>query len=110
MHVASRAPAKTASLAKHPFWLDGGYDRDCVEACRLHPFHAWVTLRLGDVLRDPRDPDELFTICSICFVPRCGYVADEQSREGRCILPRHHQEAEHRCSPGAASKRLAGVR
>ena len=36
-------------MASAKFWLDGGYDRDLVEACRLHPNHGWITLRLGDI-------------------------------------------------------------
>lgn len=50
------------SKAAHSFWLDGGYDRDSVEACPHHPVHSWVTLRLGDVLENPRDPDEHMVI------------------------------------------------
>lgn len=33
-----------AQKAAHPFWLDGGYDRESVEACHYHPAHNWITL------------------------------------------------------------------
>ena len=42
-------------LATKPFWLDGGYDRESVEACPYHPAHRWWTFRLGDVI----EPDRL---------------------------------------------------
>lgn len=76
------------TLAPHPFWLDGGYDRDAVEACPYHPFHHWIVLRLGDVLEPDacRDPDERMVICSGCYVPRCGH-SDELNP---CLWPRHH--------------------
>lgn len=77
------SPSKT----RHSFWLDGGYDFEDVRACPYHPTHKWVTLRLGDVLLDPRDPEERFTICQACYVPRCGYVGDRD----RCTLWRHHR-------------------
>jgi hypothetical protein len=83
-----------ATRARHPFWLDGGYDRESVEACRYHPWHRWRTLRLGDVLMPEahgRDPDERLTICMACYVPRCGSTGDDD----RCVLPRHHPEEEH---------------
>lgn len=76
------------SKAAHPFWLDGGYDRESVEACPYHPRHNWIVLRLGDVLENPYDPDERMCICSGCFAPRCGYTTEEDP----CILPRHHDE------------------
>ena len=73
------------------FWLDGGYDRELVEACRLHPDHGWETLRLGDILRPdelpPHSPDEPMTVCRVCGVPRCG-----ESDFADCNLPRHHPE------------------
>jgi len=76
-----------ATKAKMPFWLDGGYDRKVVEACPYHPEHRWWTFRLGDVLESPGNPDEMFTICRGCYVPRCGVVADG---EDRCQYARHH--------------------
>lgn len=77
-------------LAKHPFWLDGGYDREAVEACPFHPFHHWWIFRLGDVIIEQgvRDPDEMMVICAGCYVPRCGHTTEENP----CLLPRHHEE------------------
>lgn len=70
------------------FWLDGGYDRDLVEGCRLHPNHGWKTLRLGDILGEEyRWPEEPMTVCRVCGVPRCG-----GSEFDECDLPRHHRE------------------
>jgi hypothetical protein len=85
------------TLAKHPFWLDGGYDREAVEACPYHPEHHWWEFRLGDVLAPEacRDPDERMVICRGCFVPRCGW-ADERDP---CLLPRHHR-TEHVTASG----------
>ena len=77
-------PAK----AKHPFWLDGGYDRAAVEACPYHPFHHWWVFQLGDVLLHPRNPNEHMVICRGCFVPRCGHSYEQNP----CLLPRHHEE------------------
>lgn len=77
------------SKAELPFWLDGGYDFEFVQACRYHPRHRWTTLRLGDVLERVREPDELLTICVACYVPRCGSVSDPN----RCTLWRHHSTA-----------------
>ena len=73
--------------AKSGFWLDGGYDFESVQACPYHPEHNWVTLRLGDVLEHPRDPNEFLTICKGCYAPRCGYTTDDD----RCTLWRHHR-------------------
>jgi hypothetical protein len=73
--------------AKHSFWLDGGYDRELVEACRHHPAHRWIVLRLGEVLQNASDPDELHVICQGCYVPRCGHSTETNP----CILPRHHE-------------------
>lgn len=89
---------QSKTLAPGPFWLDGGYDRDLVEACRYHPVHRWIVLRLGDVLAPAafRDPDELMVICQGCYVPRCGHTNDPDP----CILPRHHREL-HLASSGA---------
>lgn len=80
-----------SSLAPHPFWLDGGYDFDSVQACPYHPAHRWITFRLGDVLAEGamRDPDERLTICQGCYVPRCGTTGDAD----RCTLWRHHETA-----------------
>lgn len=77
-------------LAPHPFWLDGGYDRESVEACEYHPAHRWWVFRLGDVLVEHAcsDPDEMMVICRGCYVPRCGYTTEADP----CILPRHHPE------------------
>lgn len=75
-----------AIRAKTAFWLDGGYDFDCVKACSYHPFHSWWTFRLGDVVEFCYDPDEFMTICRGCFVPRCGTGEDTN----RCIMWRHH--------------------
>jgi hypothetical protein len=80
-----------AQLARHPFWLDGGYDRESVEACPYHPVHRWWVFRIGDVLdceRSGRDPEERMVICRGCFVPRCGYTTETDP----CVLPRHHPE------------------
>jgi hypothetical protein len=80
------------ALARHPFWLDGGYDRDAVEACPYHPAHKWWVFRMGDVIdceRSGRDQDEMMVICRGCYVPRCGHVENESDP---CILPRHHPE------------------
>ena len=78
------------ALATRAFWLDGGYDRDLVEACRLHPLHSWWTFWLSDVLEEwAFGNDEQLTICRVCFVPRCGGTGDKD----RCYLPRHHREA-----------------
>ena len=76
--------------APRSFWLDGGYDRASVDACPYAPQHRWWTFRLGDVLAEGRchDPDEMFTICRACYVPRCGVVADG---EDRCQYARHHE-------------------
>jgi hypothetical protein len=83
-------PRRSGSLADRPFWLDGGYDRDSVEACRYHPKHEWWIFRLGDVIKTEnlRDPDEMMVICRACYVPRCGYTTEPDP----CILPRHHPE------------------
>lgn len=77
------------TLATRPFWLDGGYDRDSVEACPYHPQHHWWTFRLGDVLERPSDPEELMVICRGCYVPRCGHAERDANP---CMLPRHHPE------------------
>lgn len=78
------------TLATGSFWLEGGYDRDSVEACPYHPFHNWWEFRLGDVIEPDRlsDPDERMVICRGCYVPRCGYSTEADP----CILPRHHPE------------------
>lgn len=76
------------SFAKDKLWLDGGYDRDQVEACEYHPEHRWTVVRVGDVQEHPYDPDELMCICVGCFVPRCGHTTDPNP----CMLPRHHRE------------------
>jgi hypothetical protein len=86
-----------SSLAKNSFWLDGGYDFELVQACPYHPTHKWWTFRLGDVVKYPSgDPDQLMTICSACYVPRCGSTDDVD----RCTLWRHHQ-TEHVAESGA---------
>ena len=92
------------SKASETFWLDGGYDRDLVEACRYHPNHRWITLRLGDVLEPQlvRDPDERHVICAACYVPRCGHSNDPDP----CMMPRHHREAHEFVS---GKTRLVGV-
>jgi hypothetical protein len=71
------------------FWLDGGYDFDSVQGCPYHPDHRWWTFRLGDVVANCHNPDELMTICRACYVPRCGTTDDSD----RCTLWRHHQTA-----------------
>lgn len=79
------------SKAAQPFWLDGGYDRDAVEACPHHPTHKWWEFRIGDVIdceRSGRNPDECMVICQGCYVPRCGYTTEANP----CMLPRHHRE------------------
>lgn len=76
------------SRAPDSFWLDGSYDRDLVEACRHHPDHRWIVLRLGDVIEGYRWPDELMVICQACYVPRCGHTNDPDP----CLSPRHHRE------------------
>lgn len=86
------------------FWLDGGYDRDLVEGCRLHPDHGWITLRLGDVLGEEyRWPDETMTVCRVCGVPRC-YGSEMDG----CDLPRHHTE-DHR-TPSGETWPIGGTR
>jgi hypothetical protein len=80
--------------ATDSFWLDGGYDRDQVEACPKHPVHDWWIFRLADVMhpdwmRGRRDQDERMVVCRSCWVPRCGYTTEVDP----CILPRHHREA-----------------
>jgi hypothetical protein len=80
------------TLASHPFWIDGGYDRDEVDACEYaHEGHRWWEFRLGDVIEPDavHDPDERMVICRGCFVPRCGYSTDVDP----CLLPRHHEDA-----------------
>lgn len=77
------------STTKQRLFLDGGYDRDQVEACVYHPDHRWITLRMGDVHPHPRDPDELHVVCQNCLVPRCGHTNDPDP----CMLPRHHMTA-----------------
>lgn len=84
------------SKAKRKFWLDGGYDRELVEACRYHPNHRWVVLRLGDVLEYTSNPDERMVICQGCYVPRCGHSTEANP----CTLPRHHHKL-HRYEDGA---------
>lgn len=81
---------RASVLATHPFWLDGGYDRESVEACPYHPAHKWWTFRLGDVIEADHlsDPDERMVICRGCYVPRCGHTTEDDP----CILPRHHPE------------------
>lgn len=80
---------------KKRLWLDGGYDRDEVEACRYHPWHRWTILRVGDVHEHAYDPDERMVICQGCFVPRCGHSTEDNP----CMLPRHHPEL-HRLADG----------
>ena len=92
-------------LATKPFWLDGGYDRESVEACPYHPQHRWWRFRLGDVLANATYPDERLTICRGCYAPRCGEGDDLVST---CDLPRHHRE-DH-CTPGGASWPIGGSR
>lgn len=77
-------------LAPCPFWLDGGYDREAVEACPYHPEHRWWTFKLGEVLKPgaTANPNELMVICQGCYVPRCGHTTDTNP----CMLPRHHEE------------------
>jgi hypothetical protein len=88
----------SAQLATRTFWLDGGYDRDAVEACPYHPFHNWWEFRLGDVVESHRlrDPDERMVICRGCYVPRCGHTTETDP----CVLPRHHPEL-HLMASGA---------
>jgi hypothetical protein len=86
----------SAEPTKRRLWLDGGYDRDEVEACVYHPDHRWIVLRMGDVHPDPYDPDELMVVCRNCLVPRCGHTNDPNP----CMLPRHHQEP-HEFADGA---------
>lgn len=90
-------------LATQPFWLDGGYDRDAVEACPHHPEHRWWTFKLSEVLEPGcmSNPDELMVICQGCYVPRCGHTNDPNP----CMLPRHHEEP-HRYADG--SQRMVG--
>lgn len=87
-------------LAKHPFWLDGGYDREHVEACRHHPDHRWWVFRIGEVLDcdwSGRNPDQWMVICQGCYVPRCGHAWDDDP----CLEPRHHPGV-HRTAGGVA--------
>lgn len=81
--------------AERSFWLDGGYDRELVEACRYHPTHDWWIFRMGDVVENCTDPNERMVICRVCYVPRCGHTDDVDP----CMLPRHHRES-HRFKSG----------
>lgn len=80
------------TLTRRPFWTDALIDPVTVAACPAAPRHRWVTLRLGDVLEAPHNPDELLTLCSSCYVKRCGIVADEPDR---CALPMGHRSDQH---------------
>ena len=80
---------RDAVKAKVSFWLDGGYDFDSVKGCAYHPNHKWWTFRMGDVVENCGDSDELMTICAACYVPRCGRVMDAD----RCTIWRHHETA-----------------
>lgn len=87
-----------ASLASRAFWLDGGYDRDSVDACPYAPSHKWWEFRLADVLEPclVHDEDELMCICQGCYVPRCGHVQFKgehgwERTSDPCVLPRHHE-------------------
>ena len=73
--------------AKTAFWLDGGYDFECVQACPYHPQHRWWEFRLGDVVENCSNPDERMVICRACYVPRCGHTDDRDP----CLLWRHHR-------------------
>lgn len=98
------------SLAPGPFWLDGGYDRDSVDACPYAPAHKWWEFRLADVLVPEcvHDEDEMMCICQGCYVPRCGHVQymDADGRWQRepdpCVLPRHH-DGDHLPASAAAA-------
>jgi hypothetical protein len=90
-------------FAKDKLWLDGGYDRDQVEACEYHPEHRWTVVRVGDVEEHPYDPDELMCICIGCFVPRCGHTTDPTP----CMAPRQHHGT-HRLVRPPLSKRSEG--
>jgi len=85
------------------FWLDGGYDRDQVEACEYHPDHRWEVI---DVKREGL-PDTILVVCKGCFVPRCGdasYIDRDGARQYEddpCMLPRHHEEP-HVAASGAS--------
>lgn len=76
--------------AGQKFWLDGGYDRELVDACPAAPEHDWWIFRLGDVVKHERwqNSDEHMVVCRRCYVPRCGYSDDTNP----CLLPRHHPE------------------
>jgi hypothetical protein len=93
------------SKARFPFWLDGGYDFQLVMACTYHPQHKWWTFRLGDVLQNPRNPEERMTICRACYVPRCGATVDEPNR---CQMWRHH-ESEH-IYPNGVREAVGGIK
>jgi hypothetical protein len=77
-------------------WLDGGYDRDQVEACPHHPDHRWRIYRVGDLCpnsfgdgpREQERANERMVLCESCWVPRCGH----SNEENPCVLPRHHEE------------------
>lgn len=99
------------TLAKGPFWLDGGYDSDAVAACPYHPDHRWWVFQLGEVIdceRSGHNPDEWMVICRGCYVPRCGHVG-WRARDGSpfhfeddpCTEPRHH-DGPHRHPSGLA--------
>lgn len=92
------------TLARNRFWLDGGYDRDAVEACQHHPHHKWWVFRLGDVLDVEYmgieyQADDFMVVCRGCYVPRCG-DAEKPSDPDPCLLPRHHPEP-HQTAGGA---------
>lgn len=63
------------------FWLDGGYDFELVQACRLHPAHGWITIQV-----ERGYGGESLTVCRVCGVPRCGTTEDVD----RCTQWRHH--------------------
>jgi len=92
MPESPRENRPSGNLARHPFWLDGGYDRDSVEACHYHPAHKWRIFRIGDIIDcappSGRDPEERMVFCQGCYVPRCGYTTESDP----CVLPRHHHE------------------
>jgi hypothetical protein len=73
---------------KSPIWIDGGYDRELVEACEHHPDHRWEVVRVGDAVAHPHNPDGVMVFCRGCFVPRCGHTTEDDP----CMLPRHHRE------------------
>lgn len=83
-----------STLAPHPPWSGIDNNTPGVAQCT----HRWVTHRVGDVVANCYNPNELMTWCARCYAPRCeaqwtrsaGIMAPAGPR-WRCTLPRHHR-------------------